>query len=255
MIVWKANMDDILVSIITVCYNSESTISRTIESVMHQTYRNIQYIIIDGKSTDHTMDIVNSYKDEFGDRIKIVSEKDDGIYYAMNKGICLSDGTLVGLINSDDYYENDAVEKVVNKYKENHSNPLSVYYGADRAWRDGKIYAISFHSAEFLQNSMISHPATFITKEAYKIFGMYDTKYKCVADYDLLLKYKESGKIDFVPIYEILANFTCGGACSSESAQLELLDLQVGHGIRTKRSVLLEKFFIKKAMCMKKRRN
>ena len=88
-------MEDIKVSIITVCFNSEKTIERTIKSVFDQTYKNIEYIIIDGVSTDKTLEIIDRYRDQFKDRLKVVSEKDDGIYFAMNKGIALSAGTLI----------------------------------------------------------------------------------------------------------------------------------------------------------------
>ena len=119
-------MQKTLVSIITVCWNSEKYIRDTIESVLNQTYKNIQYIIIDGKSTDKTLSIIDEYKERFGDRLTLVSEKDSGIYNAMNKGLALVKGELVGIINSDDYYELDAVEKMVEQYKLHGSG---VYYG------------------------------------------------------------------------------------------------------------------------------
>ncbi len=105
--------EDIRVSIVTVSYNSEKTIGRTIESVLGQTYKNIEYIIVDGASKDGTMDVVEGYRDDFGDRLKVISEPDDGIYYAMNKGIGLATGELIGIINSDDHYEPEAVAHMV----------------------------------------------------------------------------------------------------------------------------------------------
>ena len=98
-----------LVTVITPCFNSEKTIRKTIESVLNQTYHNIEYLIIDGASTDKTVEIAKSYEQAFGGRMKIYSEPDKGIYDAMNKGIRLAGGELVGIVNSDDYYETDAV--------------------------------------------------------------------------------------------------------------------------------------------------
>jgi len=102
-------MKDILVSIITPCLNSKKTIRKTIESVINQTYKNIEYIIVDGESTDGTIEIINEYREKYKDCIKFISEKDNGIYDAMNKGIKLCSGSLIGIINSDDYYETNAV--------------------------------------------------------------------------------------------------------------------------------------------------
>ena len=106
---------NIKVSVITVCLNSEKTIRRTIESVLSQTYNNIEYIIVDGLSTDSTVDIVNEYIST-GDSIIFSSEKDSGIYEAMNKGIAKSTGDIISIINSDDWLEKDAIYKVVNEY-------------------------------------------------------------------------------------------------------------------------------------------
>lgn len=234
--------DNIKISVVTVCYNSEKTIERTIKSVLNQTYDNYEYLIIDGGSKDGTLEIVNRYLNKFGDKLKVTSEPDKGIYDAMNKGIAKAGGVVIGLINSDDYYEVDTLEKVAEAYEKNHSNPMTVYYGANRALKGDKEVSINFFNADFLDESMISHPASFITKAAYENMGVYDTAYASVADYDLMLRYKHSGKVSFVPVYEILANFTLGGTCSTDMAYYELLDLKVKYGMRTLNSVRWEKF-------------
>lgn len=190
-------MCEILVSIITVCYNSEKTIAQTIESVLQQTYPNIEYIIIDGKSTDRTMEIVEKYRQQFDHRLKVISEPDQGIYDAMNKGIRMAEGDLIGIINSDDFYEPEAVEEMLHLYKK---DMCAVLYGAVRNLVDEKEESISIFSHEFLEERTISHPACFITKSAYEKFGMYDTKYCSVADYDLMLRYKQSEGVSFIPV-------------------------------------------------------
>ena len=214
---------DMLVTIITVCYNSEKTIAQTIESVLHQTYPDIEYLIVDGKSSDGTMKIVEDYRTAFGGRMKAVSEPDNGIYDAMNKGIHMASGELIGIINSDDFYEHDAVEKMVKVYRK---GMCAVLYGAVRNLVDGREESVSILSHEFLDRRMIGHPACFITKSAYDKYGLYDTKYCSVADYDLMLRYRDSGGVEFVPVYEIVANFRSGGMSSSRRAYFDLLNLQ-----------------------------
>lgn len=104
---------DTKVSIITPCLNSEETIRDTIESVLGQSYQNIEYIIVDGRSTDRTIEIVKEYASGFEGRLRYISEKDSGIYDAMNKGILQASGSVIGIINSDDWYEPEAVEQAV----------------------------------------------------------------------------------------------------------------------------------------------
>ena len=222
-------MEDIKVSIITVCFNSEKTIERTIKSVFDQTYKNIEYIIIDGASTDKTLEIIDRYRDQFKDRLKVVSEKDDGIYFAMNKGVALSTGTLIGIINSDDWYEVDAVQKMVIAYEADHKNPLAVYYGNTGMIRDDLLLSVSKSDHNRLEDDMISHPSCFITKEAYDKLGVYNTVYPSVADYDLMLRYKRSGIVDFVHVNEHIANFTLGGMSSTGKAYIDLLRLKMNY--------------------------
>lgn len=247
------DMKDIKVSIITVCYNSEKTIERTIKSVLDQTYKNIEYLIIDGASTDGTMDIVNPYRAVFGERLKVVSEKDDGIYFAMNKGIDLSTGELIGIINSDDWYEKDAVEKVIRAYEADHDNKYTVYYGKTAIVQDGKVIQISMSDHNRLEEKMISHPSCFVTKEAYTKLGAYNTKYVSVADYDLMLRYKRTGKVSFVPLDAHIANFTMGGMSSTGKAYIDLLRLKMDYGTISKAKGKLEIFKAKLAMNMEKR--
>ena len=104
---------DMKVSIITPCLNSETTIRDTIESVIRQSYQNMEYIIVDGGSTDRTVEIIEEYMDVFAGRLRYISEKDNGIYDAMNKGIQRASGSVIGIINSDDWYEPEAVERAV----------------------------------------------------------------------------------------------------------------------------------------------
>jgi len=224
-------MDNILVSIITVCYNSEKTIEGTIQSVLNQTYSNIEYIIVDGASQDATLDIVREYEAAFAGRMKLISEPDHGIYDAMNKGIKCARGELVGIINSDDYYEKDAVEKMVSHMSR---DKLQILYGVTRALRDGVEDSISIYSHHFLQYRTISHPSCFVTKKVYDTYGGYDTKYSYVADYDFMLRMKKELSVEFLPVYEMIANYRVGGASASGAAYAELIRLRKDHDIINK---------------------
>ncbi len=220
------------VSIITVCYNSEKTIERTIKSVLDQTYANIEYIIVDGASKDHTMDIVKKYESEFNGRMKHVSEPDGGIYYAMNKGIDMSTGELIGIINSDDWYEKDAVRIICSKYNDicGLHDDLVVLYGRLRSVdTDGKEVSIGMGSHKTLREDMIAHPTCFVSKKVYETHGLFDTQYISAADYDFMLRLYESEDVFFEPVDELIANFTLGGMCAGSRAYYDLLKVRKDH--------------------------
>lgn len=244
---------DIKVSIITVCYNSEKTIEQTIKSICDQSYSNFEYIIVDGKSTDKTLEIVEKYRDVLGDRLRVVSEKDKGIYDAMNKGIGMATGELIGIINSDDYYENDAIEKMVSGYNDNHTNPFTVYYGGTAIIKDGKTLPLVYSDHNQLEKEMISHPSCFVTKATYEEMGVFNLKYPCVADYDLMLRYSRSGKVAFIPVKEHVANFALGGACSTTKAYIDLLNLRMDYGQISKLQGNIDILKAKLAAFMEKR--
>lgn len=198
------------VSIITPCLNSATTIEQTIKSVLHQTYPNIEYIIVDGKSTDNTVGIIRKYLPEFGGRMRYISEKDFGIYSAMNKGIKMSAGTLIGIINSDDYYEDDAVENIVRHMTD---DKYQVVYGYCRLIKNNSITGILKNRHEALVQRMIPHPTCFVTRQVYRDFGLFLTAFKIAGDYELMFRLYHSGKVAFIQVKEVIANFRVGGAC------------------------------------------
>lgn len=217
------------VSIVTICKNSEKTIERTIKSVINQTYHNIEYIIVDGLSTDRTMEIVENYKKFIA---KIICEKDSGIYNAMNKGIEATSGDIVGIINSDDWYEENAIEKVVDAFeKEN----VDVVYGDTYIWQNQYNNILS-KSKGIDDNIWISipfaHPSMFAKKNIYEKYGLYDENYKIAADCKWILNSYIRG-INFRQISEALANFSVGGISTTKEYEslfelknvyLELID-------------------------------
>lgn len=221
-------MKDILVSIITPCLNSKKTIRKTIESVINQTYKNIEYIIVDGESTDGTIEIINEYREKYKDRIKFISEKDHGIYDAMNKGIKLCSGSLIGIINSDDYYETNAVEIMVESMNE---STYQILYGIVRVLKNETEYALSMNNHNFLNELMIPHPTCFITKKIYEDFGAYNLKYKLASDYDLMLRSFRNKKISFISVGDIISNYSLGGASESYLTEVEYNKIRKGYGI------------------------
>lgn len=207
-------MDRKKVTVVTVCYNCQDSIGKTIESVLQQSYEEIEYIIIDGKSKDRTLEIAESYEKSFRDKgyeLRIISEPDHGIYDAMNKGIALATGEIVGLINSGDWYETDAVKCMMNfyaKYK------FDMFYASLRIWRYDTTMIKRARMRKYVTTRDWNHPTTFITKKEYQKFhyacrGIYD-------DWDLVLKIRKSGA-KIVVCDEILANFCFGGISNKKN--------------------------------------
>lgn len=202
------------VSIITVVYNGIKTIEHTILSVLGQTYNNIEYIIIDGKSTDGTQQIIEKYKNSIA---YYVSEKDKGLYDAMNKGIQRATGEIIGIINSDDWYENNTVEKVIGYFGE--YNVDLVYGKAVLVYPDGKQKMEHILPLETLwYQTSVSHPTVFVKKEVYEKFGCFNLKYEIAADYDFLLRLY-SQHVEFGFIDSVLTYFRVGGISEKKGVQ------------------------------------
>jgi glycosyltransferase involved in cell wall biosynthesis len=205
-----------LVSIVTVSFNSENTIRNTIESILQQTYKNIEYIIVDGTSKDNTLKIVKEYEFKFkekGIKYKHISEKDKGIFDAMNKGIKLASGEIIGLINSDDWYELNTIEKVVKIKKETNFDML---YADLRILKDGKKVCIKKSKLSKIVSSRTwNHPTTFVRKEVYREIQYNSDLFS--ADLDFLLKIRKNKKYKCIVINEVLANFRAGGVSTSKN--------------------------------------
>lgn len=212
-----------LFSIITVCLNSEKTIERTIKSVLEQSCQDYEYILVDGASSDRTLEIIRQYEPLFQGKMKLISEPDQGIYDAMNKGIRAASGELIGIVNSDDYYEKDALEKIAQAYA---GYDYTIIYGMLRTISDGKEVMVYLKNHEFLEKDMITHPTCFVTKKIYDKFGGYSLKYPYSADYEFMLRIKRQREVRFTPIYSIISNFTLDGASGSVKAYRDTLKLQ-----------------------------
>ena len=196
-------MDQPLVTIITIVYNGERFIEQALLSVMNQTYQNIEYIIIDGGSTDKTLSIIDKYRAKIP---KFISEEDRGISDAFNKGIRMASGSFIGILNADDWYEKRAVEGVVGV-----SDSADVIYGDMNMWNDEKVDFVVKGNHLLLEHEMtLNHPTVFVRKSCYDKFGYFDETYKCAMDYDMLLRLKVNGS-RFVYVPKVLANMRWGG--------------------------------------------
>lgn len=220
-------------SIITVAYNSETTIEQTILSVLNQSYQSYEYLIVDGGSTDKTLDIVMRYEPKFKGKLKYISERDNGIYDAMNKGIELAKGEFIGIINSDDWYESDALQNIHYQYGMNKA--VDLIYGTLRIIRNNKEFGIERVHHDFINEKMIPHPTTFIKREVYLKEGTYSQKYKYAADYDYILKLRAKG-YKFAYTNNIIANYREGGAThTNDTAAIESINVRYKNGLISKK--------------------
>jgi glycosyltransferase involved in cell wall biosynthesis len=207
------------VSIITVVYNNANTVAAAVESVIHQDYENIEYIIIDGGSDDGTLDILKEYKEHF---VTFISEPDEGIYDAMNKGLKIATGDIIGILNADDLYSNNSIiAKVVDEFKGKGGDAI---YGdlqyvdkenkkIIRNWKAG-----SYNRENFKKGWMPPHPTFFVRKEIYRKYGYFNENFKIAADYELMLRFLYKNKISVSYIPEVLVRMRTGGESNSSFA-------------------------------------
>jgi glycosyltransferase len=200
------------ITIITATYNSEKYLQNTIDSVLNQSYKSIEYIIVDGKSTDKTCEILKIYNQ----KIRTISEPDYGIYDALNKGIKAATGDIIGFLHSDDvYYSNNVIEKVIQTFEKNNTD--SVYGDLNyvlkndiskviRYWKSG-----NFDINQLKKGWMPPHPTFFVKKEIYEKYGFFNTSLQISADYDLMLRFLFQHRISISYIPEVLVKMRIGG--------------------------------------------
>lgn len=199
-----------MLSVITVSYNSEKTIRRTIESVLNQTNTNIQHIFIDGASQDGTVQIIKSYRDKYeqkGIQMIVISEKDHGIYDAMNKGIRHASCPIIGILNSDDWYEPETSEKI-QKMMEQHAD-ADIIMGAIWIHNKDQMIKKRIRKSLWVTSRNFNHPAMFVKKQCYEDIKEYDTSI-FYADFDWYLRAVAQGK-KVIFTDEVLTNFSIGG--------------------------------------------
>ena len=244
------------ISIITAAYNSASTIEDTLRSVLRQTYDEIDYIVVDGGSTDTTMDIVRRYEPLFAGRMRWISERDNGIYDAMNKGIRMAQGDIVGIINSDDYFTSaDVLERMAAAFDDDDS--LDAVYGDIHFIRDGepdkcvRYYSSKrFHPRWLRFGFMPAHPSFYARREVFDKAGLYRTDYKLGADYEMMVRLfrKQHVHARYLPI-DFVTMRTGGASTRDVSSKLQLIKDDVRacreNGIYTNSAMICLKFIYK----------
>lgn len=248
-------MHKIMISIITATYNSAETINDTIKSVLCQTNKDFEYIIVDGGSTDETIDIVKSYESEFSGRLKWVSEKDKGIYDAMNKGIKMASGDIIGILNSDDYYTSDDIlQTIADAFK---CQNVDAIYGDIHFIKDGvpdkcvRYYSSRLFSPFWLRfGFMPAHPSFYCKREVFDKSGLYRLDYKIGSDYEMMVRLFRKHKISSRYVPKDFVTMRTGGASNSNlQSRLTLIKEDVkacrDNGIYTNELFICLKFLYK----------
>ena len=226
------------VSIITCCFNREATIRDCIESVISQDYPEIEYIVVDGASTDHSLDIIKEYKKHIA---CIISEPDNGMYEGINKGICVATGELIGLIHSDDFfYSTNTITQIVKKIEDDkadvvYGNGLFVDFNNTdkviRKWVSG-----TYEKKKMRRGWLPLHPTVYIRREKFSRLGLYDESFKIAADSDFLVRYLYEGNLEVTYLNEYIVKMRMG-VLSTDPKKMrqkwgEDLRLYRNHGFR-----------------------
>ena len=213
------------ISVITVCLNSEKTIERSIQSLLSQTYTEIEYIVIDGGSNDKTKDILETYKEDID---ILISEKDNGLYDGLNKGIGMSTGDIIGILHSDDIFEH---KDVLSKIAKTMSDSKTDMCFSDTLIVDSEDRITRFYSSKYFNRYLLrigwmpSHPATFIKRSVFEKFGNYSLHYSVASDFDFFLRVFKGNDINWKYLDDITVRMSTGGS-SNQGLQSKILILR-----------------------------
>jgi glycosyltransferase involved in cell wall biosynthesis len=218
------------ISIITVVYNNEKTIKDAMNSVLGQTYKDIEYIIVDGKSNDKTVSIIKEYENKLG---CFISEEDFGIYDAMNKGIKAARGDVIGILNSDDLYQDtNVIETVMNQFYQNPS--IDVVYGdlvyvksdnvnkVVRNWKSN-----SYYNSFFENGNVPPHPSLFVKKSVYEKAGLFNLDFKLAADYEFMLRIFKKHNFNSKYINRVIVKMRLGGATNQNFSNIKKQNIEI----------------------------
>ncbi|AWW44057.1 glycosyltransferase family 2 protein [Polynucleobacter paneuropaeus] len=211
------------ISVITVCLNSEDTIHKALESISNQSYKNIQHIIIDGESSDNTLSIVKNYK---GHKIDLYSGRDDGIYDAMNKGLALATGEVIGFLHADDFYsEKITVEQIANAFLD--SNVDGIYGDLAYVSRNDLHKRLRYWRAGIFSTKLLKlgwmppHPTVYLRRHVYSDIGSFNTKFRISGDYDFILRiFSRNIKMLYLPFLMVIMR---AGGISNSSIRNRIL--------------------------------
>lgn len=244
------------ISIITVTFNSGATVRDTIESVLKQEYKDYEYLMIDGGSKDNTVDIIKEYEPKFEGRMRWISEKDEGMYDGINKGIKMATGDVVGIINSDDFYHRVDIFDIVYKAFEENKDVQAIYGDVRFVHPDNLDKTVRYYSCKhwkpwrFRFGFMPAHPTFFTYKENFEKYGYYQYDYHIAADYELLIRFLYTNKLPakYVPV-DFMKMRTGGRSTNGLKANVllnkEIVRACKENGIWTCMPLLFIKYFIK----------
>ena len=236
------------ISIITATFNSAGTVKDTFESVLKQTYKDIEYIVVDGLSKDNTVNIIKEYEPLFEGRMRWVSEKDKGLYDAMNKGIAMATGDVIGILNSDDFYtSNDILATIAGTMSD---NSIDAVYGDIHFVNDDDLNkCVRYYSSAIFKRSLMriglmpAHPSFYCKRDVYTKYGAFDTNYKIGADFESLLRYIYINRITTKYIKKDFVTMRTGGAStdgfkSRWQIMKDHLRAMKNHGIKSNMFIL-----------------
>ncbi|MBU9743039.1 PGL/p-HBAD biosynthesis glycosyltransferase Rv2957/MT3031 [uncultured Clostridium sp.] len=219
------HMNKPTVSVITTTYNNADNLRQTMEMILSQDYEQIQYVIVDGGSTDETLTLIREYEPRFGERLKWISEPDEGIYDAINKGYLLSDGDIIGYC-FDRYADEHVISRMVDTIVREKTDGVH----SDLIYLDGDKVVRKWHMGQgsIRTGWMPAHPTLYLKREVYEKYGLYKTDYKCSADYEYMIRCLKDGQVTLSYIPEVLIYMYYGGT-STNGLSSYLLSLKEGH--------------------------
>jgi len=239
------------VSIITVTYNSAATLRDTLESVKSQDYPNIEHILVDGASKDDTVKIIQAY----GHVAKYVSEKDRGLYDAINKGILMSTGDVVGILNSDDFFPHrKVISNMVKCFKENDADAVFgdiAFVRPENLEKVIRLYSSrKFYPKKFKYGYMPAHPSFYVKRKFYEEYGLYKLDYKIAADYELLMRFMHTNKLKYAYHPEVMVYMRTGGVSNKNILSRWVLNKEIirackENGVNTNMFIISLKYFNK----------
>lgn len=243
------------ISIITATYNSGATVRDTIESVLRQSYPDIEHIIVDGGSKDTTMDIVREMESRYNGRLRYISERDRGIYDAMNKGIEMASGDIIGILNSDDFFtSDDVVENVANEFKSFHSDAV---YGDIHFVKDDNLSkCVRYYSSKSFRpwkmrlGFMPAHPSFYCKRDIYKNLGAFDLSYKIGADFENLVRliYINRIKTRYMPMDFVTmrtGGASTAGLGSHNQISRDIVTALKNNGVKSNRVIVSLRYLVK----------
>ena len=242
-------------SIITATYNSERTLRDTMESILSQTFQDLEYIIVDGASKDATLDIIREYEPRFQGKMRYVSEPDKGIYDAMNKGFAMATGDVIGILNSDDFFTSDDVlQAVVDGFAGEYVDAVYAdihYVNTDDLTKCVRYYSSSVFRPWMMRFGMIpAHPSFYCRKAVYDQYGSFDTTYRIAADFEILLRLIFIHRIRTRYVKKDFVTMRLGGASTTGYGSWSLimkehLQIMKQHGVVTNRFLLSLRYIYK----------